>query len=145
MSMPVCSHVEKACLGFRPASLEVLRVLQQEQGDGDYTQENSEEEPRPCVPVGILCPQGAKGSNQEQQEAIGTVGLNRAWDARNLALEPRNPTLDLCDPPVKPLVRKRRIGHEDEKQRNEQGTCDKSYHSGFLSPSTRIRVSSLFN
>src|SRR5208337_2494215 len=138
MPIPVCSHVEKALLGHRPATLEVPRVLRQEHEDGDHTEDQSEEEPQPCVPVGILCPQGAKGSKQEQHSAIGTVGLNRGWDARNPALELRNPTLDLRDPPVKPLVRKRRVGPEDKKQRGEQGTHDKSRHSGFLSPSTRI-------
>src|SRR5271157_5997053 len=113
MSMPVCSRVEKASVDFLPATLEVLRVLRQEHQDGDHTEDQSEEEPQPCVPVGILCPQGAEGSKQEQHSAIRTVGLNRGWDARNLVLELRNPTLDLRDPPVKPLVRKRRVGHED--------------------------------
>ncbi len=83
-------------------------------------------------------PTSAKGSKEEQHSAIGTVRLNRGWDARNPALELCNPTLDLCYPLVKHIVRKRRVGHEDEKQRNEQETYYDSYHFGFLSHSTRI-------
>ncbi len=45
-----------------------------------------------------------------------------------------NPTFDVRDPQVKPLVRKRKIGHEDEKQCNEQGTCCGFYQENYERP-----------
>ena len=79
------------------------------------TEDQSEEKPQPRVPVGILSPQGTKGSKQKQRCAMGAMALNPELLGRDPALEIRNPALDLLDPLVKPILRKGGVGDRIKK------------------------------